>query len=197
MSAGIRSGVNCTRRSSSPKMTPRVSTSLVLPSPGTPISSRWPPESKVISVSSTTRSCPKITRPMPGAGGGDALAELIDRADERRVVGRRRFHGIRPAHATYPVGCVIDRALVNMRNSERLMASLVMPSDDADDVRLLGAPPAAPAGRIVHADLGIRIDHDGVWYYHGSPIQRKELVCLFASALTVDEHGRLLAGDAG
>lgn len=64
-----------------------------------------------------------------------------------------------------------------------------MPSDDAADVRLLGAPPAAPAGRIVHADLAIRIDRDGVWYYHGSPIQRKELVCLFASALTVDEHG--------
>ncbi len=33
-------------------------------------------------------------------------------------------------------------------------------------------------------DLGIRIDRSGCWYYHGSPIDRKEMVCLFASMLT-------------
>lgn len=64
-----------------------------------------------------------------------------------------------------------------------------MPADDAAAVRLLSAPPASPAGRVVHDDLGIRVDRDGVWYYHGSPIQRKELVCLFASTLTRDEDG--------
>jgi hypothetical protein len=32
-------------------------------------------------------------------------------------------------------------------------------------------------------DLGIRIDRNGVWLYHGSPINRKEMVCLFASVL--------------
>lgn len=36
----------------------------------------------------------------------------------------------------------------------------------------------------------MRIDRDGVWYYHGSAIRRKELVCLFASVLTRDEDGR-------
>jgi hypothetical protein len=36
----------------------------------------------------------------------------------------------------------------------------------------------------------MRIDRDGVWYYHGSAIRRKELVCLFASVLTRDENGR-------
>ena len=44
--------------------------------------------------------------------------------------------------------------------------------------------------QIVHDDLGLRIDRDGVWYYHGSPITRKELVCLFASVLSCDENGR-------
>ena len=35
----------------------------------------------------------------------------------------------------------------------------------------------------------MRIDRDAIWYYHGSPIRRKELVCLFASALTRNEKG--------
>ena len=46
------------------------------------------------------------------------------------------------------------------------------------------------AGRTIHEDFGIRIDRDGIWYYHGSPIRRKELLCLFASALQRDEEGR-------
>jgi hypothetical protein len=37
--------------------------------------------------------------------------------------------------------------------------------------------------------LNIRIDRDGVWYYAGSPIHRKSLVCLFASVLTRDASG--------
>lgn len=35
----------------------------------------------------------------------------------------------------------------------------------------------------VCGDLDIRIGRDGTWYYHGSPIGRKEMVCLFASVL--------------
>jgi hypothetical protein len=57
-----------------------------------------------------------------------------------------------------------------------------------------------------HGDLGIRIDHDGCWHYHGSPIDRKEMVCLFASMLTrapdgsywlvaPDEMGRIQVDD--
>ena len=30
----------------------------------------------------------------------------------------------------------------------------------------------------------IRIDRDGSWYFHGSPIQRPELVRLFAAVLS-------------
>ncbi len=56
-------------------------------------------------------------------------------------------------------------------------------------------------------DLGIRIDRAGRWYYHGSPIRRQEMVCLFASMLsrredggfwlvTADEMGRIEVEDA-
>jgi uncharacterized protein len=50
--------------------------------------------------------------------------------------------------------------------------------------------PVSPQGRIVIDDLELRIDGEGLWYYQGSVIRRKELVCLFASALTRDEAGR-------
>ncbi len=38
-------------------------------------------------------------------------------------------------------------------------------------------------------DLDIRISRDGTWYYLDSPITRKEMVCLFSSALARDEQG--------
>jgi len=38
----------------------------------------------------------------------------------------------------------------------------------------------------------IRIDREGLWFYHGSPIGRKELVKLFASVLKRDSDGRYL-----
>ena len=50
-------------------------------------------------------------------------------------------------------------------------------------------PPAKAGGRIDRGRLNIRIDRHGVWYYEGSPINRKSLVCLFASVLTRDASG--------
>lgn len=44
-------------------------------------------------------------------------------------------------------------------------------------------------GRTLCGDLDIRIDRRGVWHYQGTPIPRKDMVCLFASALTRDAHG--------
>lgn len=55
-------------------------------------------------------------------------------------------------------------------------------------------------------DLGIHIDRSGRWFYHGSTIPRKEMVCLFASMLerradgsywlrTDDEEGRITVED--
>jgi len=40
--------------------------------------------------------------------------------------------------------------------------------------------------------IDMRIARDGTWYYKGSPINRKELVCLFASVLKRGEDGSYL-----
>lgn len=50
-------------------------------------------------------------------------------------------------------------------------------------------PPEKPGGRIDRGEFNIRIDRNGVWYYEGSPINRRSLVCLFASVLTRDADG--------
>lgn len=49
--------------------------------------------------------------------------------------------------------------------------------------------PELPQSRTVYENLGIRIDREGIWYYHGSPIRRKELLCLFAAAMRRDDRG--------
>jgi hypothetical protein len=41
-------------------------------------------------------------------------------------------------------------------------------------------------------NLGIRIDRQGRWSYRGSPIARREMVCLFASMLSRAEDGGYL-----
>ena len=71
-------------------------------------------------------------------------------------------------------------------------------------------PIAVPRARripIDHGDLPFLIQRDGTWLYRGTPILRKELVCLFASVLRRDtdgawwlrtpaEHGRIEVEDA-
>jgi hypothetical protein len=47
-----------------------------------------------------------------------------------------------------------------------------------------GPPPRVDCG-----NFAIRIARDGTWFYRGSPIGRKELVCLFASVLRRDPDG--------
>ena len=54
---------------------------------------------------------------------------------------------------------------------------------------LIDAPPPSNHGRRLYEDVKLRIDREGTWYYHDSAIQRKEMVCLFASALTRDVDG--------
>lgn len=80
----------------------------------------------------------------------------------------------------------MTKPLYELERSEPVAAPASLP----EYVDLPGAPPPSPKGRVVYEDLGIRIDKDGVWHYHGSPIRRKELVCLFASALSRDAAGR-------
>ena len=54
-----------------------------------------------------------------------------------------------------------------------------------------GANGGAMAGRPRHecGSLDMRIARDGSWHYKGSPIGRKELVCLFASVLQREPDG--------
>ncbi|MCI0752269.1 DUF1285 domain-containing protein [Teichococcus vastitatis] len=51
--------------------------------------------------------------------------------------------------------------------------------------------PAAPNGRPKRdcGDFQMRIARDGSWHYKGSPIGRKELVCLFSSVLRREPDG--------
>jgi hypothetical protein len=63
---------------------------------------------------------------------------------------------------------------------------------DRDPIPGLVLTPPAPRRRPVQVlcgDLAIRIGRDGTWYYQGSPIRRKELVCLFASCLKRESDG--------
>ena len=46
-----------------------------------------------------------------------------------------------------------------------------------------------PALRTECGDFSMRIARDGSWHYKGSPIGRKELVCLFASVLKREPDG--------
>lgn len=50
-------------------------------------------------------------------------------------------------------------------------------------------PPARARPRPECGDFAIRIARDGTWHYRGSPIARKELVCLFASVLKREADG--------
>ncbi|HSV30017.1 MAG TPA: DUF1285 domain-containing protein [Candidatus Omnitrophota bacterium] len=81
-----------------------------------------------------------------------------------------------------------------------------MERDPEDD--LLVNPPLPADEALVDdcGNLGIRIDRSGRWFYHGSPIPRKEMVCLFASLMerrddgsywlvTPDEKGRIEVDD--
>jgi hypothetical protein len=53
-----------------------------------------------------------------------------------------------------------------------------------------GPPPVHLWNPPFCGDLDIRISRDGMWWYLGTPIGRKELVKLFASVLRHDENGK-------
>jgi uncharacterized protein len=44
-------------------------------------------------------------------------------------------------------------------------------------------------GQIVCGEIDMRINTDGVWFYHGTPITRKKLVHLFSTVVRRDEDG--------
>ena len=78
MSAGIRSGVNWMRLKERSSTSPSVRTSRVLPRPGTPSSSTWPPAKMAIRVPSTMSLVADDDLADLGAQGGVGFAELRD-----------------------------------------------------------------------------------------------------------------------
>lgn len=72
----------------------------------------------------------------------------------------------------------------------RAVRQIAVPPTYGSDPSPATAPDADIAARHpVCGDLGIRIDRAGTWFYHGSPIGRKEMVCLFASVLRRHPNG--------
>ncbi|MGB0575742.1 MAG: DUF1285 domain-containing protein [Alphaproteobacteria bacterium] len=66
------------------------------------------------------------------------------------------------------------------------------PGDELKDSlegRLLGDKSGEPNGQLFCGDIDMRIARDGTWNYHGSPIERKQLVKLFGSILKRDDQG--------
>ena len=69
-------------------------------------------------------------------------------------------------------------------------SSDAVPSAPAEKTLKAAESVDVSADQFLCGDLDIRIDRDGQWFYHGSPIGRKELVRLFASVLQPDSEGR-------
>jgi hypothetical protein len=87
ISAGIRSGVNWMRLAFSPITVPSVSTSRVLPKPGRPTSSAWPPQSMLASTRSTTFSCPMKRRLIEAFASPRRRAQRLDFRHQRLGIG--------------------------------------------------------------------------------------------------------------
>jgi hypothetical protein len=75
----------------------------------------------------------------------------------------------------------MDKSLVTDSPSDALSESL--------DGGFLGDKSGDPNGQLFCGDIDMRIARDGTWYYHGSPIERRQLVKLFGSILKRDDQG--------
>jgi uncharacterized protein len=76
----------------------------------------------------------------------------------------------------------LDRALGRGADARAAAAALAEPSRAAACARPRRVP-------VECGDLPFLIRRDGTWLYRGSPIARKELVCLFASVLKREADG--------
>jgi len=83
----------------------------------------------------------------------------------------------------FPLGAKAAEDLTSGGRESRDLASC--------DVALAPAPKVTRPRRVPVecGNLPFLIQRDGTWLYRGSPINRKELVCLFASVLRRDEDG--------
>ena len=112
MSAGIRSGVNWMRENVSDSVSASVRTSIVLPRPGTPSSSAWPPASMHVRTPSTTSRLPTIDFAISARSVVDPLAEERDLLANGFGLGHRRSPWLRR------VGSIDVRSLTVLRAGE-------------------------------------------------------------------------------
>ncbi len=70
-----------------------------------------------------------------------------------------------------------------------LVHSILPVHDDSHEAAGKGCPNLRARRRTECGDMPFLVKRDGTWLFRGSPIGRKELVCLFSSVLTRDEAG--------
>ena len=93
MSAGIRSGVNWMREKLRLSASASVRTSIVLPRPGTPSSSTWPPASRQVSTPSTTSRLPTMTLPISSRKQAYLPLKFLDFDLRRHLLALVHFVG--------------------------------------------------------------------------------------------------------
>ena len=119
------------------------------------------------------------------SGLDDVLAKLINRVDKLRVAGFGyfRYGACHDGFPDFPLPVAWMKKYPSVPASDDKNGG----RDAKRDIKAQQS--ASLQNRTLCADVDMRIDRDAMWYYHGSPIRRKELVCLFASALTRNEDG--------
>lgn len=75
----------------------------------------------------------------------------------------------------------------NALSGQPICAAIGLMETESPNAAPNGAAPRSPAER---GDFPFVIRRDGVWLYRGTSIERKELVCLFASVLHRDADGQ-------
>ncbi|MCW8863206.1 MAG: DUF1285 domain-containing protein [Rhodospirillales bacterium] len=75
----------------------------------------------------------------------------------------------------------------NCKDMQAQHVAVAAEADGVPEIPGLVLPPSRH--RVYCGDIDIRIDREGRWHYQGSPIGRKEMVCLFASTLQRDANG--------
>ena len=107
-----------------------------------------------------------------------ALAKSFDLRDKTR----RRLGGIRRRSE----GFSICHTCLHKRGQQKVDKST---SDSVDEGQLYNLSKTGSSNQGFRGDIDMRIARDGTWFYHGSAIDRKPLVALFASVLLRDEAG--------
>ena len=102
MSAGSRSGVNCIRCTVQSIERPRARASIVLPTPGTSSSSRWPPASRVTRAVSICSVFPSMTLEIAAV----TSSITVTRSCTDSVTVLLLFRHVRPPDPTRAPGCV-------------------------------------------------------------------------------------------